>query len=151
VAPEQIDLAWSVAMSISHTPPPAAEPSRDAFKPMCLMPRLDQGFLLCTLAQPQEEAESLTIPEVQRLAVAQETPPEVVLDFHGLDYLFSEDLSALLMLYKRVQEVGGQVCLCSLSDAVARTLQLTRLDRLFRVFPDQTAAVSTLSAEAEGK
>jgi anti-anti-sigma factor len=137
-------------MSISHPPSPAAEPSRDAFKPMCLLPRQSQGLLLCTLAQPQQEAEALTIPEVQRLAVSQETPPEIVLDFHGLDYLFSEDLSSLLMLYKRIQEVGGHVVLCSLSDAVARTLQLTRLDRLFRVFPDLTAAVSTLSAEAEG-
>jgi anti-anti-sigma factor len=150
VAREQIDLAWSVAMSISHPPSPAAEPP-PAFKPMCLLPRLSQGLLLCTLAQPHEEADALTIPEVQRLAVSQETPPEIVIDFQGLDYLFSEDLSALLMLYKRIQEVGGRVVLCSLSDAVARTLQLTRLDRLFRVFSDQPAAVSTLSAEAEGE
>jgi anti-anti-sigma factor len=143
-------------MSISQSPSqdanrPASDPSRDSFKPMCLMPRLSRGLLLCTLAQPQEEAESLTIPEVQRLAIAQETPPEIVLEFHGLDYLYSEDLSALLMLYKRVSEVGGQVVLCGLSDAVARTLQLTRLDRLFQVFPDVAAATSSLAGEPEGK
>jgi anti-anti-sigma factor len=156
VAREQIDLAWSVAMSISQSPSqdanrPASDLSRDAFKPMCLMPRASQGRILCTLAQPQEESESLSIPEVQRLAVAQESPPEIILDFHGLDYLYSEDLSALLMLYKRVTEVGGQVVLCSLSEAVARVLELTRLNRLFAVFPDVVAAVSSLTGESEGK
>jgi anti-anti-sigma factor len=146
-------------MSISHSPSQDANSSASAspvsaganFKPMCLMPRVSQGLLLCTLAQPQEESAALTIPEVQRLAIAQETPPEIVLDFHGLDYLFSEDLSALMMLYRRVNEVGGQVVLCSLSDAVARVLELTRLHRLFQVFPDVTAAVNSLSAQAEGK
>jgi anti-anti-sigma factor len=143
-------------MSISHSPSQdanrsASDLSGAGFKPMCLMPRVSQGLLLCTLAQPQEESVSLTIPEVQRLAIAQETPPEIVLDFSGLDYLYSEDLSSLLMLYRRVTEVGGQVVLCNLSAAVSRVLELTRLHRLFPVFPDVAAAVSSLTAESEGK
>jgi anti-anti-sigma factor len=67
---------------------------------------------------------------VDELDVAHRT---LVLDLHGVDFVDSSGLGALLGIKKQQERGGGRLLLTRLSDSVARIIEITRLDRVFDV------------------
>lgn len=68
--------------------------------------------------------------------VADQRPRFVALNLSGVNFLVTRALSALLMLHKRQRESGGCLALCGLDANVIRVLRITRLDRVFDIYPD---------------
>lgn len=66
----------------------------------------------------------------------------LVLDLAGVHFIDSMGLGALIGGLKRARAQGGDLRLAAPSDAVARILELTRLDRAFVVGDDVEAAVT---------
>jgi anti-anti-sigma factor len=79
--------------------------------------------------------DTLTSPEFDQRAtkeLAQENG-EVVLDLHGLDYISSAGLRALLGLAKLVEGNGGKVAICGLRGEVHKVFELSGFTRVFTV------------------
>lgn len=68
----------------------------------------------------------------------------VVLDFSKTHSVDSTALGALVQLFKALRAEGGQLCLASVGDAVARVLSITRLNQVFKVYPSVEAACAEL-------
>ena len=70
---------------------------------------------------------------VDDLDVAHRT---LVLDLHGVEFVDSSGLGALLGIKKQQERAGGRLVLTRLSAPVARIIEITRMDRVFEVTGD---------------
>ena len=62
-------------------------------------------------------------------------PAIAVLDLSELTFLSSAGIGALLQLHKRLKDAGSELRLAAPQQSVASMLELTRLDKIFPVFP----------------
>ncbi len=69
-----------------------------------------------------------------------------LIDFSRTTYIDSSGLGVLVSLSKRIREAGGDLRLAALNDDLQTLFELTRLDTLFRIAADRSAAVADLSA-----
>lgn len=87
-----------------------------------------------TVLSVSGEIDMLTVPElrskVDDLDVAHRT---LVLDLHGVEFVDSSGLGALLGIKKQQDRGGGRLVLSRMSPPVARILQITRMDGVFTV------------------
>jgi len=66
-----------------------------------------------------------------------------VIDLSGVPFMDSSGLATLVQLFKRVRIGHGDVRLCGLQPEVRRIFELTRLDRVFDIFPSRQEAVTS--------
>ena len=70
-----------------------------------------------------------------------------VLDLGGVRFVDSAGLAALVRLYRRVRIGEGDVRLAQVPPTVLSVLELTRLNRVFDVFPTATEAAATIKQQ----
>jgi anti-sigma B factor antagonist len=68
----------------------------------------------------------------------------VILDLSGVTFIDSSGLGALIGSLK-VMSDDGELILCGARDSVAGMFKLTRMNKVFRMFPSVEDAVSALS------
>lgn len=61
------------------------------------------------------------------------TPVKFELDFSGCRFLDSTGLGALVSVYKKCKENGGEMELHNLSSDILRIIKITRLDHVFTI------------------
>jgi len=70
------------------------------------------------------------------------TPSErVILDMSAVNFMDSSGLGAVVAVYKLLGE-GRSLDLAGLTQTVGRVFRLTRMDSVFRIFPDIETAIS---------
>lgn len=72
---------------------------------------------------------------------------KLVLDCEKLRYISSYGLGVLIRLHKRLKSRGGDVKIAAVSGPVADVLRLTRLDRVFNLYPDVNRALLEFRAD----
>ena len=76
--------------------------------------------------------------------VAEEDAIKLVLSFARVKHLSSSALGTLIRLNKRVDECGGQLKLCDIKDALYEIFVITKLNKLFDIYENESMAVSSL-------
>jgi anti-sigma B factor antagonist len=71
---------------------------------------------------------------------------KAVFSLGQLDYIDSSGLGALVKALKSARSKGGDVKLAGLRPEVKKVLELTRLDRVFDIFPEESPAVESFLA-----
>lgn len=66
----------------------------------------------------------------------------IVVDLTGVNFIDSTGLATLVQGMKHCREQGGDLFLSNLQKPARIIFELTRLDRAFRIFADQDAAVA---------
>ncbi|MHC4563215.1 MAG: STAS domain-containing protein [Planctomycetota bacterium] len=66
---------------------------------------------------------------------------KILIDCQQLTYISSYGLAVLLRMHKRAAKAGGQVSMANVHSAVADLLNLTRLNRVFHIYPDTERAL----------
>ena len=61
---------------------------------------------------------------------------KIIVDCSGLTYVSSSGLGTLIRLHRNMAQIGGNVKVAAISGPVAQVLELTRLTRLFEIYPD---------------
>ena len=69
----------------------------------------------------------------------------VLLELSGIDYVSSAGLRAVLLVAKKLQELGGRFALCGLSEPIAKVFQVTGFDAILDIHTDQERALAVLS------
>lgn len=69
--------------------------------------------------------------------------PKVVLNFREVQFMSSALLATLLKFARRVATAGGELRLCGLSSEIRPVFKVTRFDQLFRIYPDEAAALDS--------
>ena len=69
-----------------------------------------------------------------------ETASFYLLDLGRVHHLDSAGLAALVKFYREVRLRGGRLALCGVQREPLRVFQLTRLDKIFSIYPTPDAA-----------
>lgn len=67
---------------------------------------------------------------------------KIVVDLEQVGYIDSSGLATLVEMLKKVRGQGGSLGLAGMSDKVKSLFEITKLDKLFQIYPNQKDAVS---------
>lgn len=87
-----------------------------------------------------------TAPEASEdaLGAVEEGSGKLLIDLSGLTFIDSAGLIVLIRAIRAASAKGGNVALLKAPQPVRTLLELTRLDRVFQVFEDETEACAAL-------
>lgn len=64
----------------------------------------------------------------------QKKPSNILLDLQNVTFMDSAGLGALVSILKTVRFSGAEFCLCSLSEQVKIIFDLTKMEKVFKIF-----------------
>ena len=71
----------------------------------------------------------------------------IIIDCSGLDNISSSGLGMLVRLHKRMDEKIGDVKIASVKGLIVSVLRMTRLDKMFSIYPDVESARQAFKVE----
>ena len=74
--------------------------------------------------------------------VEQSEHVNLILDFRNVQFLSSTVLGLLIRVSKRVYEQDGQLKLCNITPKIYEIFKITRLTKIFDIYPDLEAALA---------
>ena len=77
--------------------------------------------------------------------IEQADSPKMVINFSKVTNMSSSALGMLITLHKRAREAGGELRLCNIQPTIQEVFKITRLDEIFKIFPTQGEAVSSIN------
>ena len=75
-------------------------------------------------------------------ALIEKKPRHLVVDFSGVTYIDSAGLAALIVAMQKVEAYGGKFSLAGFQSTVRSIFEMSRLDRIFRIFQDVDGALA---------
>lgn len=73
--------------------------------------------------------------------IEQNSKIQLVIDFSNVKFLTSSVLGLLIRISKKVYEAEGKLRLCSITPQILEIFKITRLDKIFEIFPDADEAL----------
>ena len=73
----------------------------------------------------------------------------LILDFRNVQFLSSAVLGLLIRVSKKVYEGDGQLRLCNIQSKIHEIFKITRLTKIFDIYPDLEGAIEGLSESEE--
>jgi anti-anti-sigma factor len=95
--------------------------------------------------QSADEFAALIAPYVQR---CEGETCKLVLDLSGVDYMSSVGLRVLMMAAKQARSQSGTIVVSGLGDTLHEIFQISRFDRVFKVFGGVRDAVGEIAPQA---
>lgn len=103
----------------------------------------NDGVLVIHLSERRLDAANAKDVKEDIATAIEEGESRIVLDMGTVDFIDSSGLGALVGLLKRIG-TRGDLALSSLKPPVQKAFKLTRMDRVFRIFPDSGSALVDL-------
>src|SRR5262245_6650625 len=75
-------------------------------------------------------------------AMIKKKPERIVIDLSRVTYFDSAGVAALILAMQDVEAYGGQFFLSGVQETIRVIFQTSRLDQIFRIFPDVDAALA---------
>ena len=75
-------------------------------------------------------------------AMIKKKPERIAIDLSRATYIDSAGMAALILAMQEVEAYGGKFFLTGLSETLRSIFEVSRLDRIFRIFPDVDAALA---------
>lgn len=75
-------------------------------------------------------------------ALIKQKPAKLVVDLSKVTYIDSSGLAVLIEAMQNAGAYGGSFALTGLQDGVRPIFEIARLDQVFRIFPDNAAALA---------
>src|SRR5438876_2502080 len=75
-------------------------------------------------------------------AMIKKKPERIVIDLSRATYIDSAGVAALILAMQEVEAYGGKFFLSGLQETLRLIFETSRLDRIFRIFPDVDAALA---------
>ena len=71
----------------------------------------------------------------------------IVIDLSHVPYVDSSGLAIFIDALQRVQRYGGRLALAGLQDNVRLVFQISKLDKVFKIFEDSQSALAAVSVQ----
>ena len=71
----------------------------------------------------------------------------IVVDLSDVEFIDSSFLGAIMAAMKRLVPIHGDLKICTQSEQIMTLLKITRLNRIFSVYPSVSNAVSSFEAQ----
>lgn len=72
--------------------------------------------------------------------------PQVIVDLSGVSYIDSSGLAVFIEALQRTQGYGGKLALCGLTPSVRAIFDIARLNQIFDIYADRSAATAAQPA-----
>jgi anti-sigma B factor antagonist len=97
------------------------------------------------VVRPKENLEASNSSAAKKFLIdtVEQESPTMVVDLTDLRFVDSSGLGALIAALKTAQAKGGDVRLCGLSSSVRTIFELTRLNRVFKMYDSTEDAVAS--------
>lgn len=82
--------------------------------------------------------------------VDQKACKRLVLDFSNVKLLSSSAIGVLITLRKKLDQIKGQVVLCSLRKDLSKVFKITRLDKMFTFCDNEEQALAVFGVSTTG-
>jgi anti-sigma B factor antagonist len=111
------------------------------------VPRLKVEYIADVAVIKFLDRRILDDPTIQAIAdqlfglVDNENQRKLLLNFEGVDYMSSAALGKLINLHKKLTALKGKVAMCNLIPQIVEVFTITKLDRMFKIFPNEEAAL----------
>jgi anti-sigma B factor antagonist len=79
-------------------------------------------------------------------AVIKKKPERIVIDLSRATYIDSAGIAVLILAMQEVEAYGGKFLLAGLQETLRLIFETSRLERVFRIFPDVDAALAASGA-----
>lgn len=73
---------------------------------------------------------------------------KLVLSFKNIEYLSSAVLGRLAKMYKLAKAKEGIIKLCNIKSNIMQVFKVTKMDKIFEIFPDEEKAVKSLKGSS---
>lgn len=85
-------------------------------------------------------------PEVRNVVMelAKKKIPNILIDFNRVGYMDSSGVATLVEGLQQVGKYRGKLILFGLQDLVKQVFELSRLDKVFEIHPDESTALAHL-------
>lgn len=100
----------------------------------------------CTVVNFQDP-NILDTLQIQKIATAlydlvdKQAHRRMLLDFSGVMFISSQAIGVLLTLNKKIKAIKGEVALCGIKPDLMKVFKITRIDKLFKFFDNEKAAL----------
>jgi anti-sigma B factor antagonist len=109
------------------------------------------GVTIIALGPDYENLDDAVLDELRQVildGVAQADPPLVVLDLSHTKFFGSAFIEVLFRAWNRIEkQEGGEFCLCGLTPYCAEVIDVTHLNRLWKIFNTREEAVAALKTQ----
>ena len=102
-----------------------------------------QDILMLTPCDSIIDASSAADFKGQLVTWIQEGNTRILLDLSFIVFIDSSGLGAIISLLKLLTE-KGDICLCNIGEQVMSLFKLTRMDRIFRIYPSSAEALEAM-------
>lgn len=92
-----------------------------------------------------EEKDIHTLQDSIMSVIEQAERINLILDFCNVRFLSSAVLGLLIRISKKVYERDGQLRLCNIRPKIYEIFKITRLTKIFDIYPDVESATESLS------
>jgi anti-sigma B factor antagonist len=75
-------------------------------------------------------------------AMIKKKPEWIMIDLSGVTYIDSAGMAALILAMQEVEAYGGRFFLSGLQETIRSIFEISRLDGIFRIFPDVDTALA---------
>ena len=79
-------------------------------------------------------------------AMIKKKPERIVIDLSRVTYIDSAGIAVLILAMQEVEAYGGKFFLSGLQETLRSIFETSRLERVFRIFPDVDAALAASGA-----
>jgi len=79
-------------------------------------------------------------------AMIKKKPERIVIDLSRVTYIDSAGIAVLILAMQEVEAYGGKFFLSGLQETLRSIFETSRLERVFRIFPDVDAALAARGA-----
>jgi len=92
-----------------------------------------------------EEPDIVSLGDSILPLVEQNDRINLVIDFCNVKFLSSAVLGLLIRISKKIYESDGQLKLCGINPKILKIFKITRLNRVFDIYPDKDGALKSFN------
>ena len=96
-----------------------------------------------TVFQVTGEINISSSPELRK-AFEKESAKKIVIDLEKVTYIDSSGLATLVEILKKTKSQSGGLGLAGMSDKVKSLFEITKLDKLFGIYPNRLEAIKVI-------
>ena len=118
----------------------------DRKNPNMTIEYVNEDVIVATLTDEKilEESQIRALESSFLPLIEQNTPIRLVVDFSMVRFLTSSVLGLLIRISKKIYESEGTFRLCCIQPKIFEIFKITRLDKIFEIFPSREAALEGL-------
>ncbi len=115
----------------------------DAIPPLSVVTQKDIRIVEFTNNKILDEANITDIGQTLIYLVDENPAPKILLDFNNVEHLSSAALGMLINLNNKIRQGNGQLRLANIKPQIKDVFQITKLDKLFKIFENRALALAS--------